>query len=99
MNPDIAPAQAGAAVSAAASPGNATAPAFGATEKSAIETARAIRSGETSTLLETEAAIARIEARDGATNVVVVRDFDRARHQARDRDRERPLLPFVWSKK
>lgn len=57
-----------------------------ATEKSAIETARAIRSGETTALLECEAAIARIEARDGPINAVVVRDFDRARHQAREMD-------------
>jgi amidase len=61
-------------------------PATLATERGAIETARAIRSGETSALLETEAAIARIEARDGAINAVVVRDFDRARHQAREMD-------------
>lgn len=57
------------------------------TEKSAIEIAKAIRSGETSALLECEAAIARIEARDGPINAVVVRDFDRARHQAREMDR------------
>jgi amidase len=56
------------------------------TEKSAIETARAIRSGETTAMLECEAAIARIEARDGPINAVVVRDFDRARHQARAMD-------------
>jgi amidase len=55
-------------------------------ERGAIETARAVRSGETSALLETEAAIARIEARDGPINAVVVRDFDRARHQAREMD-------------
>jgi amidase len=57
------------------------------TEKSAIETAKAIRSGETTALLECEAAIARIEARDGPINAVVVRDFDRARHQAHEMDR------------
>jgi amidase len=56
------------------------------TEKSAIETAKAIRSGETTALLECEAAIARIEARDGPINAVVVRDFDRARHQAHEMD-------------
>jgi len=56
------------------------------TERGAIETARAIRSGETSALLECEAAIARIEARDGPLNAVVVRDFDRARHQAKAMD-------------
>lgn len=57
------------------------------TEKSALETAAAIRSGETTALLECEAAIARIEARDGPINAVVVRDFDRARLQAAEMDR------------
>ena len=57
------------------------------TEKSALETAAAIRAGETSALLECEAAIARIEARDGPINAVVVRDFDRARRQATEMDR------------
>jgi len=57
------------------------------TERSAIDTARAIRSGETTALLECEAAIARIEARDGPINAVVVRDFDNARHQAQEMDR------------
>lgn len=52
------------------------------TERSALEIAAAVRTRETSALLETEAAIARIEARDGALNAVVVRDFDRARHAA-----------------
>jgi amidase len=56
-------------------------------ERSALETAAAIRSGETTALLECEAAIARIEARDGPINAVVVRDFDRARHQAAEMDR------------
>ncbi|MDB5677744.1 amidase family protein [Sphingomonas bacterium] len=56
-------------------------------ERGAIETAKAIRSGETTALLETEAAIARIEARDGPINAVVVRDFDSARHQAQEMDR------------
>ncbi|MFX6246318.1 amidase family protein, partial [Acinetobacter baumannii] len=42
-----------------------------------------IRAGETTALAETEAAIARIEAGDGAITAVVVRDFDRAREQAR----------------
>ena len=46
----------------------------------------------------TDAAIARIEARDGPINAVVVRDFDRAREQARAADaalargERRPLL-------
>ncbi|MES2095847.1 MAG: amidase family protein [Pseudomonadota bacterium] len=57
------------------------------TERGAIDTAKAIRSGETTALLETDAAIARIEARDGPINAVVVRDFDRARQQAREMDR------------
>lgn len=39
----------------------------------------AIASGQTSARAEIEAAIARIEARDGDINAVVVRDFDRAR--------------------
>ena len=47
-------------------------------EKSAIETAAAIARGETSARAEAEAAIARIEERDGAINAVVVRDFERA---------------------
>ncbi|MGL4314793.1 MAG: amidase family protein [Sphingomonas sp.] len=51
--------------------------------KSALATAAAIRAGETTALAETDAAIARIEAGDGAINAVVVRDFDRARDQAR----------------
>jgi len=49
----------------------------------ALATAAAIRAGETTALAETDAAIARIEAGDGAINAVVVRDFDRARDQAR----------------
>ncbi|VVT04096.1 Amidase [Sphingomonas sp. EC-HK361] len=51
-------------------------------ERSALQTAAAVRSGETSARAETEAAIARIEAGDGALNAVVVRDFDRARAAA-----------------
>ena len=50
--------------------------------RSALATAAAIRAGETSALAETDAAIARIEARDGALNAVVVRDFARARAAA-----------------
>lgn len=50
--------------------------------KSALAVAAAIRAGETSARAETEAAIARIEAGDGAINAVVVRDFDRARAAA-----------------
>ncbi|MEH3105606.1 MAG: amidase family protein, partial [Sphingomonas phyllosphaerae] len=56
------------------------------TEKTALQTAAAIRAGETSALAETDAAIARIEAGDGALNAVVVRDFDRARKAAAELD-------------
>lgn len=66
------------------------------TERSALATAAAVRSGETTALAETEAAIARIEARDGPLNAVVVRDFDRARDAARAIDAspsdDRPFL-------
>ena len=49
----------------------------------ALATAAAIRSGNTTALAECDAAIARIEAGDGEINAVVVRDFNRARDQAR----------------
>jgi amidase len=68
------------------------------TERSAIETAAAIASGETSARAECDAAITRIEALDGAINAVVVRDFDRARLAADQADaavargERRPLL-------
>ena len=52
------------------------------TERTALQTAEAIRTGATTAFAETEAAIARIEARDGPLNAVVVRDFDRARTAA-----------------
>ena len=55
-------------------------------ERTALATAAAVRARDTSALAETEAAIARIEERDGALNAVVVRDFDRARAAARDLD-------------
>ena len=51
-------------------------------EQTALATAAAVRAGETSALTEVDAAIARIEARDGTLNAVVVRDFDRARAAA-----------------
>jgi amidase len=54
--------------------------------RTALGTAAAIRAGETTALAETEAAIARIEAGDGAINAVVVRDFDRARAAAKALD-------------
>ena len=65
--------------------------------RTALQTAAAIRAGETTALAECDAAIARIEAGDAAINAVVVRDFDRAREAARaidagPRDATRPLL-------
>ena len=48
-----------------------------------VETAAAVRTGTVSALETTEAAIVRIEALDGPINAVVVRDFDRAREQAK----------------
>jgi amidase len=52
----------------------------------ALQTVAAIRAGTTTALAETEAAIARIEAGDGPINAVVIRDFERAREQARAAD-------------
>ena len=67
----------------------------GLPDRSALQTAAAVRSGETTALAEVEAAIARIEERDGALNAVVVRDFDRACAAARafdeGGDKSRPL--------
>jgi amidase len=54
---------------------------------SAKELAAAVRAKSVSALELTDAAIARIEALDGPINAVVVRDFDRARDQARQVDR------------
>jgi amidase len=68
------------------------------TQRSAIETAAAIASGETTARAECDAAIARVEALDGPINAVVVRDFDRARIAADEADaavargERRPLL-------
>ncbi len=56
------------------------------TEAGAIETARRIAQGETSAREECEAAIKRIEQRDGPINAVVVRDFDRAMDAAKEAD-------------
>ncbi|MDB5695197.1 MAG: amidase [Sphingomonas bacterium] len=65
-------------------------------ERSALATAAAIRAGETTALAETDAAIARIEARNSAINAVVVRDFDRARATARAFDQSGDkTLPFA----
>ncbi|HEX8383248.1 MAG TPA: amidase family protein [Sphingomonas sp.] len=60
---------------------------------SALQTAAAIRAGETTALAECEAAIARIEVGDGEINAVVVRDFDRARAAARALDAAGPGDP------
>ncbi|WP_295376050.1 amidase family protein [uncultured Pseudacidovorax sp.] len=59
--------------------------------------ARAVAAGEATALELCDAAIAAIEAKDGALNAVVLRDFDRARDQARAADArrakgERPAL-------
>lgn len=51
--------------------------------------ARAVGEGRISALELCEAAIARIEEQDGAINAVVVRDFERAREQARTVDAAR----------
>lgn len=65
---------------------------------SAGELAAAMAAGRVSALELAEAAIGRIEARDGPINAVVIRDFDRAREQARAADQalargeRRPLL-------
>jgi len=67
-------------------------------DASAITLIEALAKGRVSALELVDAAIARIEARDGAINAVVVRDFDRARETARAADaalargERRPLL-------
>lgn len=64
----------------------------------AVRSARALAARQVSAAELCEAAIARIEALDGALNAVVVRDFARARRQAADADaalargERRPLL-------
>jgi amidase len=66
--------------------------------RTAAGMAKALAAGACSSLELVDAAIARIEARDGALNAVVVRDFERARGQARAADaalargERRPLL-------
>lgn len=55
----------------------------------ARETAEAVRAGTISALEAADAAIARIEAVDGAINAVVVRDFERARAAAKAVDASR----------
>lgn len=52
----------------------------------AARCAQAVASGQVTALALCEAAIATIESADGAINAVVVRDFDRARVQARAAD-------------
>lgn len=67
-------------------------------DASATTLVDALAGGKVSALELADAAIARIEARDGAINAVVVRDFDRARDAARAADaalargERRPLL-------
>jgi hypothetical protein len=56
------------------------------TYQSATEPAKAVRAPRVSALELTDAAIARIERLDGKINVVVVRDFERARDAAREAD-------------
>jgi amidase len=55
----------------------------------ALETARAIANGDVTALEACDAAIARIEAKDGPINAVVVRDFERGRSQAKAADARR----------
>ena len=54
----------------------------------AFELAERIRTKQLSSLEATELFVRRIEARDAAINAVVARDFDRARDDARERDRQ-----------
>jgi amidase len=64
----------------------------------AAQSAKALAARQVSAAELCEAAINRIEALDGALNAVVVRDFERARHQAAEADaalargERRPLL-------
>ncbi|WP_295521868.1 amidase family protein [uncultured Pseudacidovorax sp.] len=57
--------------------------------KGATACAHAVSAGEATALELCDAAIAAIEAKDGALNAVVLRDFDRARDQARAADARR----------
>jgi amidase len=52
----------------------------------AFETARAIAEGKTTAVQEVEAAIARIEAVNGAVNAIIIKDYDAARAQAKKAD-------------
>ena len=58
-------------------------------ERGAAACARAVAEGRTTAAALCEAGFARIEARDGTLNAVVLRDFDRARGQAREADARR----------
>lgn len=55
----------------------------------ALETAALVRSGKISAVEACEAAIGRIEAKNGPLNAVVVKDYDRARKAARKIDERR----------
>ena len=55
----------------------------------ALDTAALVRSGELSALEACDAAIARIEAKNGPLNAVIVKDYDRARDAARAIDENR----------
>lgn len=63
------------------------------TEPSALELAAQIARGGLSAIEACDAAIDRIERLDGPINAVVVRDFDRAREQAKLRDKARAAGP------
>ena len=54
----------------------------------ACQLAERIRTRQLSSLEATDLFIGRIEAQDADINAVVVRDFDRARDDARERDRQ-----------
>ena len=74
-------------------------------ERSALQTAAAVRSGEKTAAQVCDETIARIETRDGELNAVVVRDFDRARAAARALDEriaagfDAPLLGIAMTVK
>jgi amidase len=66
-----------------------TEPSLDLASASAAETARAVNSGAISAVEACDAAIARIERTNGEINAVVVRDFERARAQAKRVDQAR----------
>ena len=55
----------------------------------ALETAKAVRDGTISAVEACDAAIERIESRDGSINAVIVRDFETARKSAAQIDKTR----------